>query len=119
MGWRPWPLYGPCSPRCCFWMCGCRSSTGSRLLRAMLGQLPIVFTTAYDAFAVQAFDVDAVDYLLKPSTPVRLATAVARVRLRAQAETERIRTALRDQERPASYRHATRDRTVPGGTALL
>lgn len=61
-----------------------------------LGQLPIVFTTAYDAFAVQAFDVDAVDYLLKPIDPVRLATAVARVRLRSQAETERIRAALRD-----------------------
>jgi len=58
---------------------------------------PIVFTTAYDEFAVQAFDVEAVDYLLKPIALERLAAAVARVRLRAQAEAERITAALRGQ----------------------
>lgn len=38
----------------------------------------IVFCTAYDAFAVAAFDVEAVDYLLKPIDPARLNRAVAR-----------------------------------------
>lgn len=40
----------------------------------------IVFVTAYDAHAVAAFGVDAVDYLLKPVAPDRLEAAIARVR---------------------------------------
>ena len=36
----------------------------------------IVFTTAYDQYAVKAFDVNALDYLLKPIEPERLATAL-------------------------------------------
>lgn len=39
----------------------------------------IVFTTAHDAFAVRAFTVSAVDYLLKPISPERLAAALVRV----------------------------------------
>ena len=39
----------------------------------------IVFVTAYDRFAIQAFDLYAVDYLLKPFTRDRLAAAVARL----------------------------------------
>ncbi|MCU0633647.1 MAG: LytTR family DNA-binding domain-containing protein [Gemmatimonadaceae bacterium] len=39
----------------------------------------VVFTTAYDAHAVQAFELGAVDYLLKPFGADRFATAVARV----------------------------------------
>jgi two-component system LytT family response regulator len=41
---------------------------------------PIVFTTAYHEYAVQAFDSEAVDYLLKPIEPERLRKAVERVR---------------------------------------
>ncbi len=40
----------------------------------------IVFTTAYDQYAVRAFEIHAVDYLLKPFTTERLRTAVQRVR---------------------------------------
>jgi two-component system, LytTR family, response regulator AlgR len=40
----------------------------------------IVFTTAYESYAVDAFDVHAVDYLLKPIRAARLAAALARVR---------------------------------------
>ena len=40
----------------------------------------VVFVTAYDAHAIQAFEVNAVDYLLKPVAPDRLAQAVERVR---------------------------------------
>ncbi len=43
---------------------------------------PVVFVTAYDEFAVRAFDVHAVDYLLKPVSAVRVAEAVSRVRQR-------------------------------------
>lgn len=39
----------------------------------------VVFVTAYDEYAIRAFEVDAIDYLLKPVTPERFAAAVARV----------------------------------------
>ena len=42
----------------------------------------VVFTTAYDRHAVEAFDAGAVDYLLKPIQPERLAETVARLRRR-------------------------------------
>jgi len=42
----------------------------------------LVFVTAYDAYAVQAFDAQAVDYLLKPVTAERLARAVQRLQQR-------------------------------------
>ncbi|MGF6274655.1 two-component system LytT family response regulator [Massilia sp. UYP11] len=42
-----------------------------------------VFATAYDQFALRAFEVHAVDYLLKPFSRERLAQALAQVRLRA------------------------------------
>ena len=40
----------------------------------------VVFATAYDSFAVAAFDLDAVDYLMKPIAPARLERALERVR---------------------------------------
>ena len=54
--------------------------TGFDLL-AQLDRPPrVVFTTAYDHYAVQAFEVNALDYLLKPSTPARFKEAVQRAR---------------------------------------
>ena len=41
-----------------------------------------VFVTAFDKYALQAFDANAVDYLLKPFSPDRLSRALARVRER-------------------------------------
>ncbi|HET7461575.1 MAG TPA: LytTR family DNA-binding domain-containing protein [Longimicrobium sp.] len=46
-------------------------------------QMPLtIFLTAFDAFAVKAFEVNAVDYLLKPLDPARLAAALERARAR-------------------------------------
>jgi two-component system LytT family response regulator len=45
----------------------------------------VVFVTAYDAFAVKAFEMNAMDYLLKPATAERLAQAVEKVRTRSRA----------------------------------
>ena len=46
----------------------------------------IVFSTAYDQYAVRAFNVNAVDYLLKPFDRGRVAEAVERVRVRMAGE---------------------------------
>jgi two-component system, LytTR family, response regulator len=57
--------------------------TGFDLLER-LEQLPlVVFTTAYDEHAVRAFEVNALDYLLKPIEPQRLAAALARAQATA------------------------------------
>ena len=58
-------------------------------LLAKLDPLPaVIFVTGYDEYAVRAFEVNAVDYLLKPVTADRLADALQRI-LHAPAQTER------------------------------
>ncbi len=58
-------------------------SSDAVLQEALGGTLPeVVFATAYDQHAVRAFDVHAVDYLVKPFDGKRLATALARARER-------------------------------------
>jgi two-component system LytT family response regulator/two-component system response regulator LytT len=56
-----------------------------RLLDANLAA-QIVFVTAFDQHAIEAFEVNAVDYLLKPVDPARLETAVDRARRRLAAD---------------------------------
>jgi two-component system LytT family response regulator len=58
---------------------------GFDVLELIGRDVPVVFVTAYDAFALRAFDVHAVDYLLKPFTDERLRTALDRVRGRQAA----------------------------------
>lgn len=53
--------------------------TGFDLL-AQLDRAPqVIFTTAYDEFALKAFEVNALDYLLKPIEPKRLADAIQKL----------------------------------------
>lgn len=66
-------------------------------------QLPqIIFATAFDQYAVRAFDVNAVDYLLKPFDPQRIAQAIDRTRSRLaeQRGEERASQDRVKQERP-------------------
>ncbi len=49
----------------------------------------VIFVTAYDRYAIRAFEVHALDYLLKPFTAERLADALARLRPEAAAAEER------------------------------
>jgi two-component system response regulator AlgR len=51
----------------------------ARQLSGRAGAPAVIFVTAHDEFAVEAFDLDAVDYVLKPVAPDRLERAVARV----------------------------------------
>ncbi len=81
-------------------------------LRASLNRrLPVVFVTAFAEHAVEAFDLEAVDYLLKPVTTERLAKALGRVR-----------RALRPEETGAEERRAKGGRypvQVDGGLLFL
>jgi two-component system LytT family response regulator len=57
----------------------------------------VIFSTAYDEYAVRAFDLDAVDYLVKPYTAERLSAALRRARTRQTADREAsLSRAIRD-----------------------
>src|SRR5205085_10937869 len=49
-------------------------------------EVGVVFVTAYDKYALRAFEVHAVDYLLKPFSPERLREALARARSRLEVK---------------------------------
>ncbi len=54
---------------------------GFELLQALEPPVPeVIFVTAYDKYALQAFENSALDYLVKPVEPERLAKAIARLR---------------------------------------
>lgn len=53
--------------------------TGMDLLPLLGGDVDVVFVTAYDAYTLRAFEVNALDYLLKPVAPERLAITVNRL----------------------------------------
>jgi DNA-binding LytR/AlgR family response regulator len=56
--------------------------SGVDAARSMAGRTQIVFVTAYEQYAVQAFEQGAIDYLVKPFDEARLAQTVARLRER-------------------------------------
>lgn len=53
--------------------------TGFELLAELERTPQVIFTTAYDEFALKAFEVNALDYLLKPIEPKRLADAIQKL----------------------------------------
>jgi two-component system response regulator LytT len=58
---------------------------GFDVLKAIAAPTPhVVFATAYDDYAIRAFEVEAVDYLLKPFARARVEEAVGRVRARLE-----------------------------------
>ena len=54
--------------------------TGFELLELLDDQPMIIFTTAYDEYAIKAFEINAIDYLLKPFSEDRLAEAITRAK---------------------------------------
>lgn len=73
---------------------------GFEVLELIDRTIPVIFVTAYDEFALRAFDVHAVDYLLKPFTDSRLAAALDRVRQRGTAVPTRDPAAIGASARP-------------------
>ena len=59
--------------------------TGVEVARHVAGRAHVVFVTAYDQYAVQAFESGAVDYLLKPATDERLAVTLERLKAKLAA----------------------------------
>jgi len=72
--------------------------SGIEVARQMRATPEIVFTTAYDRFAITAFELGAIDYLVKPFGRERFATTLARLRARlspaAVPDRERAQAAL-------------------------
>jgi DNA-binding LytR/AlgR family response regulator len=77
--------------------------TGLEVARRLAGRCHLVFVTAYEEYAVQAFEQAAVDYLLKPVVEERLAQTVARLKARLSAPPPDLGALLVKlaQERPA------------------
>lgn len=80
-------------PDVCFLDIRMPGSTGLEAAQVMAEDWPdaapfplLVFVTAYDQYALEAFDVHAVDYLLKPFDETRFAKALARARSAVQAQ---------------------------------
>jgi two-component system LytT family response regulator len=74
--------------------------SGMELLESLEPPVPhVIFTTAYDEFAVKAFELNALDYLLKPVDPARLGAAIEKLRAKTNAASDastRAKTALRE-----------------------
>jgi two-component system LytT family response regulator len=60
---------------------------GFEVLELLGRDVAVVFATAFDEHAIKAFEVNAVDYILKPVSPERVATALERARQRVAART--------------------------------
>jgi two-component system, LytTR family, response regulator len=61
--------------------------TGFDMLAQLERSPQVIFTTAYDEFALKAFEVNALDYLLKPVEPKRLADAIHKLQNSEHKET--------------------------------
>ncbi len=57
---------------------------GLEFATKLCGKLPVIFTTAYEQYAIRGFDLNVVDYLLKPVSAERLKLAVAKARERIE-----------------------------------
>lgn len=75
----------------------------------------IIFATAFDQYAVRAFDVNAIDYLLKPFDKARVLQAVERARLRLQEQNAEARPAAAADLRVDALLKLIEQQQVPRG----
>jgi two-component system LytT family response regulator len=79
---------------------------GFELLEQLETIPQVIFSTAYDAYALQAFEVNAVDYLLKPYTRKRFNAALQRIFEKQESreqELDRIQSLIKQYKTPHSY----------------
>jgi two-component system LytT family response regulator len=67
---------------------------GLQVLESVSSRPEVVFTTAYDAYAISAFELEALDYLLKPFGRERFRLTVERVRRRLAAASQEVSTGV-------------------------
>lgn len=79
----------------------------------------IIFTTAYDAYAIKAFELHAIDYLLKPIRLGRLFDALGRARSAVPVQTEVLRELLPDPRKFLSIHERGRINLVPIAQVLF
>lgn len=65
--------------------------TGFEMLELLENPPRVIFTTAYDEYALKAFEVNALDYLLKPLNPERLTQALQRLRQQTDKNSESVK----------------------------
>ncbi len=66
-----------------------QNENGFDLLEKVEKNFKLIFVTAFDAFAIRAFEINALDYLLKPVNPERLAKTLERL-LESKRKTKRL-----------------------------
>lgn len=76
---------------------------GFEVLELIGGGVGVIFTTAYDQYALRAFDIHAVDYLLKPFSQARLREALARARTRLGAPVPAPSQLVTDARQPGTW----------------
>ena len=86
---------------------------GLAVAEAIGDECHIVFVTAYDEYAVTAFEQGAVDYLLKPVTAERIAKVVVRLQARVASPPADLARVLAAARRARHGRPATLDQGVP------
>ena len=79
-----WDQWLEQQPEVCFLDIRMPGLTGIEVAQRIAGRTPVVFVTAYGDHALQAFEAGAIDYLVKPIDPARLAQTVTRLKERLQ-----------------------------------
>jgi DNA-binding LytR/AlgR family response regulator len=81
-GTDAWDAYLEHEPEVAFLDIRMPGLSGLEVAQRIAGRAQVVFVTAYSEHALAAFEAGAIDYLVKPLDPARLATALARLRSR-------------------------------------
>jgi DNA-binding LytR/AlgR family response regulator len=92
--------------------------TGLEVAQQVSGRAHVAFVTAYDKYALSAFDQGAVDYVMKPFSPARIATTVSRLKQRLKNAPASLEGILKTLTQAAAPKEFLRWVTAANGTEL-